>query len=1199
MAPGLRTQAGRLMRLHTSLGADCLLVDSWQGREALNEDFDFALDCVSEDAGLDLQRLPGQPATFELLQADASLRSWHGIIERIEYRGSDGGLARYHLRLRSWLVLLAQRSNYLLFQDCDALDIVQRICATYPQSRLRIDVRRTLPQRAICTQYGETDLALLLRLLAEEGLNFRLTQEAGDAWLEIFDRDAPLPEMHPATLRFSRAAATQSYDAVTAWAAHSEIAPDRVTRSVWHRRALRGEAGSADTPDAPAQSLLLEHYEAGRGGPAYEARDEPAASRLAADARLRLDQMRLASRIAHGAGNARQMAAGQAFAFRGHFQANGRYVALSVEHAATNNLGLDPSVHASRQVEPGRYVNRFVAVVDSVALAPPPRPKPAPAGPETALVVGVQGRVLTSDRDHRVKIQFHWQRGEAPNPGGFLIAGGNAPGNAGSGLWVSVAELLAGPNWGSVFTPRIGSEVLVDYLDNDIDSPQIIGRLHNPVSDFPWAPETHPGLSGIRSTEASETGTRRNEWLVDDTPGRISHSLYASQCHAGLQLGHLKDRRPRDTGPARGTGFELATDGWSHLRAAEGLLLSTAMRRQGRSGSMDNRAAVAQLHAAQSLADSLDDAVASAGLNPAAARPLPAMLDALDPARQGHYKADVGGQSPLKHQAGSRKAGQPAERPARPHLQFDAARDFFQCTPGAAVHAAAGGQQLLAQDNMLFAAAQTQQAVSGLGSQLFTHRGGVRAVAGRGPVSLRAHDGELDIQADGVVRVSSQQAGIDIQAKELISLTAGQCQIELNGPNINISCPGTFTVQGAAHEFKGPASDVASLDDSATQSLNVSPGNIGARSGPEEPGQGVAARQQASAADTQTEPAFATAEHDREDRQPRSPVVFHIVTQHVLLSELLDELYADQKPGLAGHIRSINPQLKSDMLLPGQLVLLSDPDTLPDPPNALARAQAAAQQAEDARIENGQYASDIAMEHWDLLDDLSRTGSAGVGLFASATGKKLDAVQRVLKEVESLHIQQFARHGNLRHPEFFAARRALFAQLDTALGQLTLRYTGFTDSAKVKAQLGLSSKSIAHAWTEAGTSAGGIPGYAENFTRITRYARYIKTVGHVGIVLEGVTSVSRVREACTAGREAECPEVAFAEGGRLLGSMAGGWFGASGAYLACSVAFSVPSGGASFLGCALLAGGIGGAAGGTLGGNLGYRSGRKLWDISN
>jgi type VI secretion system secreted protein VgrG len=274
----------------------------------------------------------------------------------------------------------------------------------------------------------------------------------------------------------------------------------------------------------------------------------------------------------------------------------------------------------------------------------------------------------------------------------------------------------------------------------------------------------------------------------------------------------------------------------------------------------------------QSLADSLDDAVASAGLNPAAARPLPAMLDALDPARQGHYKADVGGQSPLKHQAGSRKAGQPAERPARPHLQFDAARDFFQCTPGAAVHAAAGGQQLLAQDNMLFAAAQTQQAVSGLGSQLFTHRGGVRAVAGRGPVSLRAHDGELDIQADGVVRVSSQQAGIDIQAKELISLTAGQCQIELNGPNINISCPGVFTVQGAAHQFKGPASDVASLDDSATQSPGVPHGKVGARKDPDDPGQSVAGRHQDTVADPQAEPASAAVKDKAEDPQATSPV---------------------------------------------------------------------------------------------------------------------------------------------------------------------------------------------------------------------------------------------------------------------------------------------------------------------------------------
>jgi type VI secretion system secreted protein VgrG len=112
-------------------------------------------------------------------------------------------------------------------------------------------------------------------------------------------------------------------------------------------------------------------------------------------------------------------------------------------------------------------------------------------------VVGLQDEALTTERDHRVKVQFHFQRGASPNPGGLPHAysadeTGNAPGNEQSGTWVRVATPAAGANWGAVWVPRIGSEVAVQFIEGDIDRPIIAGGLPTATSPRPlrraWMP---------------------------------------------------------------------------------------------------------------------------------------------------------------------------------------------------------------------------------------------------------------------------------------------------------------------------------------------------------------------------------------------------------------------------------------------------------------------------------------------------------------------------------------------------------------------------------------------------------------------------------------------------------------------------------------------------------------------------------------
>ncbi|KPQ26576.1 MAG: hypothetical protein HLUCCX14_17780 [Marinobacter excellens HL-55] len=204
--------------------------------------------------------------------------------------------------------------------------------------------------------------------------------------------------------------------------------------------------------------------------------------------------------------------------------------------------------------------------------------------------------------------------------------------------------------------------------------------------------------------------------------------------------------------------------------------------------------------------------------------------------------------------------------------------------------------------------------------------------------------------------------------------------------------------------------------------------------------------------------------------------------------------------------------------------------------------------------------------------------------------KQIGSIESTLKNIERLHQDSYRRHGHLNHPGFFEKWRALFKELDFALGSVARKGMSLGDDANLKRALGLSSKSIVHSWKAAGF--GGIPGYATHYDRVATGARYARNVGYLGITLDVSLSAIKISEACTAGDEEECQVVSYQEGGKLLGSMGGGAIGAGASY-GC-LAFGVTSAGIGGVACAVIVGGIGAAFGGHVGGGSGEAAGEIL-----
>jgi type VI secretion system secreted protein VgrG len=748
--------------------------------------------------------------------------------------------------------MLALRRDSYIFQDKTVREIVCELLADYPQLRFDFDITQELLPRAVCTQYRESDLDFFTRLLASEGLNWRFehdqAEQAEDGAhgqarhrLIIFDSRASAPVTPGGELiRFHGVRATEQDDAIDGFRARRTVQANAVTISSWDPAALLAPAFEHAT-----------HLDAGElpSLPIYDGSGERIATeRGAADAHSEsmLQALELENKVFDGTGAVRRLAAGHAFTLTQHDRypdGDNAFKLLSVWHEGRNNFATGIAGAAALGVENGAYRNVFSCVREAVPLVPrlsaEPHRTTAP-GPQCALVVGLADAVSTTNRDHQVRVQFAWQRGARPNAGGMAHntdADGCAPGNETSGTWVRVAEALAGPNWGTVFTPRVGTEVLVDFIESDIDRPVIVAQLYNgsdlpPFSAGVDSGANHAGvLSGIHTRNFDGSGY--NQWQIDDTTGQLRMRLATSVGATQLNLGYLihQEFGTSQRGAYRGSGFELRTDAWAVIRGGEGVLLSTrarpAMGSSVTSTQMDVAEAVAQFKSAQELSTKLGDAAAAqqALFSKDALKAQAEFIEQIDPQAKGKYEGSVNGQPAFKAKPGSREldTSQPVEKFGSPIVLMDSAANINWATPASTVLYAGKHLHWTTASDLHMTAGHTYSSVSGGATSLFTHSGGIQAIAANGPVSLQAHTDQLEILADKEITVISVNDCIEIKAKEKIVLQAGQSSITLEGGDITFACPGTFSVKGGQHFFdkaESKKAELPHLPDSVTSISN-------------------------------------------------------------------------------------------------------------------------------------------------------------------------------------------------------------------------------------------------------------------------------------------------------------------------------------------------------------------------------------------
>ena len=914
---GPYTQGTRLLRLHTPMGADVLVAERVRIREEVGPQpegtsgFRIELQVQCSDTHVELKKLLGQPGLLELLtqQSRTDLRCWHGHITEARLLGSDGGLARYLLVIEPWLAFLNQRRDSWVFQGQTVMEIFEEVFADYAgQGRLVPAWRWDLadpgvyPQRSLCTQYAETDLGFLRRLALEEGFLLWWEHE-GDAGspnlgkhtLVIGDHNGAFASNPQARVRYTQTGMQLPEDSLMRWS---------------RTRRVRTGSVSLASPDYRSLSLRgREQLGAESRTPELAQHDVPGlyASESAVQAerhsRVQIEAFDALREQVTARGSWRTAAPATRFTLLDHTVHDGsdsardEFIALVVEHRARSNVGADEAANLGHilgglaseastggersqgaaganasdeplyecriTAQPARLPVRMAGVDEHGNPDSRIHPRPTIHGAQTALVVGL-GEPVHTDRDHRIKVQFHWQRGRNASHRLDHPGGANAPASDAAGTWVRVAESVAGNNWGSNFTPRLGQEVLVGFIGGDIDRPVVTGVVYNGRGQldaqgnqviagaagaigsadawFPGAkaegklqahqhPQVHTGYKSQELVTSQGGFGGHNQLVFDDSPGEGRIELYSSSAQTRLQLGHLLHQVDNKRLQHRGHGADLASAAWGAVRAGSGGLFSAHARPASTQASqqIDPREPLNQLDAGQQLIHTLAESAQKHNAK-----------SATEPSVIGAKRADTGKQLPAEKgmfaslaslETTDTRGGIEGDEehigggngtvPAwgRPDLVTAAPAGIGSFTPASTLMTASTNVTLAAgQDIQQIAQANHATAVKDA-AILFTYgvakngakpnkETGIHLHAASGNVQTQSQTGATRIAADKRVHAVSTTGKVTIAAPKHVMLAAAGAAIIMEGGEITCKGPGSVLYKASLKIFNSGGANV-------------------------------------------------------------------------------------------------------------------------------------------------------------------------------------------------------------------------------------------------------------------------------------------------------------------------------------------------------------------------------------------------------
>ena len=502
------TQAGRLLSISSPLGGDELLLEALEGEEAVSRPFEFRLDLLSADHDLDPAALIGQPVSFAVNGGeDEALRPFNGIVRSLSRGGfAANGLRRYRAVVVPWLWLLGKRRDCRIFQEMTVPEILTDVFEKAGFTDFTTSgLSGEYPVREYCVQYNESDLDFVQRLAEEEGIFYFFEHEPNLHNLVLADSSASYLDCEPATVDYHEGDGLEG--TIQRWERRFEFVSGRWSHTDYNDLTPQTDL-FADSPTVmePAVFEAYEQFE-------YPGRhNEPGHG--AHKAKVSMEAEESGYEVIEGGGRCPGFLVAGCFELTGHAseaEAGSRVVVLSLRHSARDTS------YSGTEGGQSFYENQFTAIPDTVAYRPPCRTqRPRIHGPQTAVVVGPAGEEIYTDEHGRIKAQFHWDRvGQR---------------DENSSCFMRVASSWAQGQFGSVVLPRIGMEVVVEFLDGNPDRPLVTGCVYHADHMPPYGLPESKTQSGFK-TRSTPGGSpdNFNELRFEDKKGEEEIFLHAER----------------------------------------------------------------------------------------------------------------------------------------------------------------------------------------------------------------------------------------------------------------------------------------------------------------------------------------------------------------------------------------------------------------------------------------------------------------------------------------------------------------------------------------------------------------------------------------------------------------------------------------------------------------------------------------------
>ncbi len=502
------TQANREIRVTTPLGDDVLLIRAMSGREELGRLFEYQLELLSETTDADFNKLVGDTITVSLEMGDNKTRYFNGYVSRFAQTGISGQNATYQATVVPWLWFLTRTSDCRIFQKITVPDIIKKVFEDAGFTDVKYILNGTYREWVYCVQYRETDFNFVSRLMEQEGIYYFFKHEEDKHTLILADGYSSHEKVSKYEVSYhppGESIVTKE-EHIYDWDASQQLQPCVYVHKDFDFTAPKKDLLAKSKQQREHAKADLEIYD--YPGEYTEFGDGDTYSRL------RLEELQAHHKIFNGQADVRCLCVGGLFKLNEHPRAD-----LKREYLITS---------ATYELEAGDYgaggsggeavYSCNIATIDAKDPYRAQRitPKPAVQGPQTAIVVGESGEEIWTDKYGRVKVQFHWDRYGASDQE--------------SSCWVRVSYPWAGKNWGAVAIPRMGQEVIVEFLEGDPDRPIITGRVYNNDNMPPYELPANATQSGVKSRSLKEGSPDNfNEIRMEDKKGEEQLYIHAEK----------------------------------------------------------------------------------------------------------------------------------------------------------------------------------------------------------------------------------------------------------------------------------------------------------------------------------------------------------------------------------------------------------------------------------------------------------------------------------------------------------------------------------------------------------------------------------------------------------------------------------------------------------------------------------------------